>query len=85
MKSQSTTDPSRRLRSIRYFSLALIVAGLMSSSAYALDLLGPPGCNLYKGESEAGIEILSPHYQHNRDGEETTVPELYPMKKQDKE
>jgi len=32
--------------------------------------------------SKAGIEILSPHYRQNRSGEKTTIPELYPFKKE---
>jgi small-conductance mechanosensitive channel len=32
--------------------------------------------------AKANIEILSPHYRQNRHGEETTVPELYPFKKE---
>lgn len=34
--------------------------------------------------AKADIEILSPHYRQNRHGEETTVPELYPIKNQDR-
>jgi small-conductance mechanosensitive channel len=33
--------------------------------------------------AKADIEILSPHYRQNRSGEETTIPELYPVKKRD--
>jgi len=33
--------------------------------------------------AKADIEILSPHFRQNRHGEETTVPELYPVKKRD--
>jgi len=32
--------------------------------------------NIQDNFSKAGIEIMSPHYQHNRDGNETTIPNL---------
>ncbi len=32
--------------------------------------------NIQDNFAKAGVEILSPHYQSNRDGEETTIPDV---------
>lgn len=58
MESKATIKQSRGLRRIRYFSLALFVAGFLSSSAYALDPLGPPGSHLRKGQYSGGIDLV---------------------------
>lgn len=57
MKSKAITKLLRSPEEIRYFGLVLIIAGLMSSSAYALDPLGPPACNLQKGQYQGGIDL----------------------------
>ena len=57
MKRRATTDKSKILRNVRDFGLILIAVSLMSSSTYALDPIGPPACNLRKGEYTAGLDF----------------------------
>ncbi len=57
MKSKVATEKYNIVRRIRPFVLALIIAGFVSSSAYAFDPIGPPACVLQKGEVRGGIEV----------------------------
>ncbi len=44
------------MRKIRLFGFMLIIFGLCSSNAFALDLMGPPTAEIEKGAFRAGIE-----------------------------
>lgn len=57
MKSKVVTEKDQHAKVTRYFILALFVAGFVSSSAYALDPMGPPTCVLQKGEYRNGLEV----------------------------
>lgn len=57
MKTKETIEGLQTLKPFHYFGLALMVAGIVCSSVFALDPLGPPACGLYKGEYEGGIDV----------------------------
>ncbi|MBN2315330.1 MAG: hypothetical protein JXM79_15485 [Sedimentisphaerales bacterium] len=57
MRSKIVTGKDKHVRGTRYFILTLFVAGFVSSSAYALDPMGPPACVLQKGEYRNGLEV----------------------------
>ena len=57
MKRKTAIESSRTFRPVRYFGLALMVICSVSSSVYALDPLGPPVCDLRKGEYKGGIDV----------------------------
>ncbi|MFC1637297.1 hypothetical protein ACFL5Z_20955, partial [Planctomycetota bacterium] len=57
MKRKVTTERYEILKRVRFFSLALMVVSFISSSVYALDPIGPPACDLQKGEFKGGIDV----------------------------
>ena len=57
MKRKTAVKSSQTFRQVCRFGLALLIICSVSSSVYALDPLGPPVCELLKGEYKGGIDV----------------------------
>jgi hypothetical protein len=57
MKRKAIMHHSITLSRVCSFGLALVVVSLISSTAYALDPMGPPAAELLKGEYKIGLDL----------------------------